>query len=112
MENKIASVSSLVKKIDYDTKITEIEKKLTNHNHDKYITTPEFNILAASVFNARSEQANLITKTDIDATLSSCNRKITSNKTKHLLVENELKKVKTFDLSYFRGKSHFEEDGT
>ena len=24
----------------------------------------------------------------------------------------ELKKVKTFDLSYFIGKSHFEEDGT
>ena len=40
------------------------------------------------------------------------NRKITQNKTKHLLVENELKKLKTFDLSYFIGKSHFEEDGT
>ena len=37
---------------------------------------------------------------------------VTSNKTKHLLVENELKKLKTFDLSYFRGKSHFQEDGT
>ena len=37
---------------------------------------------------------------------------VTSNKTKHLLVKNELKKLKTFDLSYFRGKSHFEEDGT
>ena len=24
---------------------------------------------------------------------------------------NELKKLKTFDLSYFIGKSHFEEDG-
>ena len=23
-------------------KITEIEKKLANHNHDKYVTTPEF----------------------------------------------------------------------
>ena len=45
VENKIPSVSSLVKKTDYDTKITEIEKKLTDHNHDKYITTPEFNIL-------------------------------------------------------------------
>ena len=42
----------------------------------------------------------------------SLNRKITQNKTKHLLVENELKKLKTFDLSYFIGKSHFEEDGT
>ena len=27
-----------------------------------------------------------------------------------LLVENELNKFKTFDLSYFIGKSHFEED--
>ena len=44
--------------------------------------------------------------------LSSLNRKITANKTKNLLVENELKKLKTFDSSYFIGKSHFEEDGT
>ena len=29
----------------------------------------------------------------------------------HLLVEAELKKLKTFDSIYFRGKSHFEEDG-
>ena len=29
-----------------------------------------------------------------------------------MLVENELKKLKTFDSIYFRGKSHFEEDGT
>ena len=62
-ENKIPSVSSLVKKTDYNTKITEIENKLNNHNHDKYITTPEFNILAADVFNARLAQGNLITKT-------------------------------------------------
>ena len=53
VENKIPSVSSLVKKTDYDTKISELEKKLTDHNHDKYITTPEFNTLAASVFNTR-----------------------------------------------------------
>ena len=56
-------------------------------------------------------QANLITKTDFDAKLSSLNRKITANKSKNLLVENELKKLKTFDSSYFIGKSHFEEDG-
>ena len=40
------------KKIDYNTKITETVTKLTDLNHDKYITTPEFNTLAASVFNA------------------------------------------------------------
>ena len=44
--------------------------------------------------------------------MSILTRKITQNKTKHLLVENELKKLKTFDSSYFIGKSHFEEDGT
>ena len=56
-------------------------------------------------------RANLIIKTDFDAKLSSLNRKITANKTKNLLVENELNKLKTFDSSYFIGKSHFEEDG-
>ena len=50
-ENKIPDVSSLVKKTDYDTEISEIENKVSDHNHDKYITTPEFNILAAWVFN-------------------------------------------------------------
>ena len=35
-----------------------------------------------------------------------------SNKTKNLLIENEFKKLKTFDSSYFRGKNYFEEDGT
>ena len=29
-----------------------------------------------------------------------------------MLVENELNKLKTFDSSYFIGKSNFEEDGT
>ena len=100
----------VVKKIDCDTKISELEKKLTDHNHEKYITTPEFNTLAASVFNARLAQANLITKTDFDAKLSSLNRKVTSNKSKHLLVENELKKLKTFDSSNFRSKNYFKED--
>ena len=50
--------------------------------------------------------------TYFDAKMSSLNREITSNKSKHLLVENELKKLKIFDSSYFIGKSHFEEDGT
>ena len=52
-----------------------------------------------------------MTKTDFDAKLSSLNRKITQNKSKHLLVENELNKLKTFDSSYYNGKSYFEEDG-
>ena len=66
-----------------------------------YITTPELNTLCTDLFNARFTQASLIAKTDF-----------TSIKSKHLLVENELKKLKTFDSSYFIGKNHFEEDGT
>ena len=100
-----------LKKPDYNKKITEIEHELTNHNHDKYIDTQEFNKLTAYIFNARIAQANLITKTDFEAKLSNLNRKITANKSKHLLVDNELYKLKTFDLGYFIGKSHFEEDG-
>ena len=46
-----------------------------------------------------------MTKTDFEAKLLSLNTKITSN-------ENELKKLKTFDSSYFRGKNHVEEDRT
>ena len=99
-----------LKKTDYNTKVTEIENKLNNHNHDKYITTPEFNQLAADVFNARLSQVNLIAKTNFDNTVSSLNSKIAENKTKNGSIENKLKKLKTFDLSYFIGKSHFEED--
>ena len=89
-----------------------LEKKVIDHNHDKYITTPEFNTLTASVFNARLAQANLTTKTDFDEKVASLHWKLTSNKTKHLLAESELKKLKTFDSSYCIGKSHFEEDST
>ena len=53
----------------------------------------------------------MITKADFDAKLSSLNRKITNNKSKHLLVENELNKLKTFDSSNLRGKNYFDEDG-
>ena len=39
-------------------------------------------------------------------------RKNTESKTENVLVENELNMLKTFDSSYFIGKSYFEEDDT
>ena len=54
------------KKTDYNTKINETEKKITDDNHDKYITTPEFNKLTSENFAARLKQANLVTKTEFD----------------------------------------------
>ena len=111
VENKIPDFSGLVKKTDYYTKISETENKVSYHNHDKYITTLAFNILTTEYFQARLAQANLITKTDFDTEFKKISDRVTSNKTKHLRVENELKKLKTFNSSYFKGKSHFEEDG-
>ena len=80
MKKKQPNVSNLVKKTDFNTKINETEKKITNHNHDKYITTPEFNKLTAEIFAARLAQANLVTKTDFDNKLINLNKKLTQIK--------------------------------
>ena len=92
VENKIPDVSSFVEKLDYNKKIDEVEKKFTDHNHDKYTTTPEFNKLTAETFAARLKQANLVTKTNFDDKLKNFNEKINLSKTKHVVVENEFKK--------------------
>ena len=69
-----------MKKTDYSTKISEIESKFGNHDHDEYITSSEFNKLTTENFKARLSQANLVTKTDFNAKLASLNKEITSNK--------------------------------
>ena len=89
--------SDLVEKNDYNTKINEIEKKTTDHDHTKYITTQEFNKLTSDNFAARLPQAKLATKfdiayfvkkkTDFDDKPKNLNKKVTSNKRKHVLVE-------------------------
>ena len=56
MENKILDVSNLVRKTNYNTKISYIENKVTtDHDHDKYITTKEFNKLTAENFTSTSK---------------------------------------------------------
>ena len=91
VKRKIPDVSSLVKKMDYNTKIKETEKKFNNHNHDKYITTPEFNKFPTEAFDTRLTEANVVTKMDLDTKLIKLNKKINSNKTNYVLLENELK---------------------
>ena len=80
VENEIPNVSNLVKKTDYNTKISEIQGKIINHNYDKYITTPEFNRLTAQIFQGRLKQSNLITKRDLDTELKKINDRVASNK--------------------------------
>ena len=77
----------MIKKRDFNIKVTEIEGKIP-------------------------DVSNLVKKTDFDARLKKISDGVTKNKAKHLLVENELKKLQKFDSAYFRRKSHFEEDGT
>ena len=107
VENKTPDVSSLEKKTDYNTKINDIEKKVTDHDHVKYITTSEFNKLTTENFAGRLAEANVIAKTDCDSKLMSLNRKIKLEKTKHVLVENELQ---TFYSSLFIDQSYLNND--
>ena len=93
-------------------KLMKLKKKITDHKHDEYVNIPKFNKLVPDVFNAKLAQINLVTKTYFNNRMTSINRKTVLNKTKNLVIEKELKKLKAFDLSYFRGKNHFDEDST
>ena len=75
-------ITALIKRSHYDTKIAEIE--------GKYISN--------TGFDSKLAQANVISKRNFDA--------------KIIELENNIKKLQTFDSTYFGGKSHFEEDGT
>ena len=58
--------SNLVKKTDYNTKISEIENKITTDcDHDKHIITQHFNKLTPENFTARLAQGNVASKSDI-----------------------------------------------
>ena len=50
-------------------KLVNLKRKLTDHKHDKYITTPECNKLTVENFAVRLAQAKLVTKTNFDAKL-------------------------------------------
>ena len=56
--------SDYVKKADYNTKTSEIGKKILDVDHDKYITTQEFDKIKEN-FAARLREAKLATKADI-----------------------------------------------
>ena len=44
-----------------------MEKKVGNHDHDKYITNSEFNNLTPNNFTARLAQSNLVTNINLNA---------------------------------------------
>ena len=84
VENKIPNASSLVKKTNFDPKVIEIEGKIPS------ITGLATNSALTAVENKISDVTRLVTKTDFDAKLKGISDRVTKNKSKHLLVENEL----------------------
>ena len=104
----IATTRALTTVINKIFNVTNLNwQKGTDHNH-KYITTPEFNKLTAEISFARLSQPHLVKNTNFDNKLINL-RKTKSNKTKHVLVENNFKKWQVLVLIYFHGKSHFEQ---
>ena len=55
-------------------------------------------VLRNTGFDSKFAQANVITKRNLDA--------------KIIELENDIKKLQTFDSTYFTGKKYFDEDGT
>ena len=90
------------KKTGYNTKINETEKRITDHNQDKYITTSEFNKWTRKNFAARSKQANLASKSNIAdfvnmADIDNKLRDITSNKNELNKLSKKLKQYQQKD---------------
>ena len=105
IEGKIPDVSSLITKTNFNTKITEIECKIPDVI--SLITKTNFNTKITDIEGKIPDISSLITKTDFNAKLKAITDRVTKNIFKHLLIENELKKLKKNDLSYFTGRNYF-----
>ena len=79
----------LLKKTNFDSKITEVEGKIPN------ISGLATNSSLTVVENKIPDITSLITKADLDAKLKNITDRVTNNKSKDLLFDNELKKLKT-----------------
>ena len=90
VDEEISDISGLVKKADFNAKITEAEGRI-----------PSISGLATSsaLTSVDNKISGLVTKTDFAAKLKKVSDRVASNKTKHLLVENKLKKLEKFDAA-------------
>ena len=64
VENKIISVSGLVKKTDYDAKIKDIERT--------YFSTTDYNKFTSDILDVKIKQKELVNKSDIDKKTNKC----------------------------------------
>ena len=82
LSNTVPDINTLIKKSDYDTKMSEIDSKYVSNTG----------------FDSKLLQSNVIIKINFDA--------------KIIKIENNIKKLQTFDSSCFRGENYLDEDGT
>ena len=104
-KNKIPDTGSLLTTNVLNTKISDVENKISVNS--KCITIQEFNKLKSENLAARLKQADLVNKTDFDNKLTSFNKRINSNKTKHLEVQKKLNILITKDNTFFLGRIYF-----
>ena len=78
-----------------NTKVSEVEYEI--RGNAEYVTTQEFTKLTAENLAARLKQADLVNKTDFNNKLTTFSKRITSNKTKHLEIQNKLNSLRTKD---------------
>ena len=95
-----------LKKTDFNTKVTEIAVKIPS------ISNLVTNSALTIVENKIPDVSSLVKITNLDTELKKNSVRVTSNKSRHLQIENKLKQLEKFDSSSFKGKSHFKEDGT
>ena len=105
VENKIPNTTHLVTTNVLNSKISEVENEIPDNS--KYITTREFNKLTAENFAAILKQANLVKKADFDNKLTSFNKRITSNETKHLGVDKKINSLTSKYYTVFLGRIYF-----
>ena len=109
LENKIPNTSGLVKKTDYNNEITEIENKISDISNlatKAALTTvenkiPNINNLATKtlvnkVENKNPNISNLVTKSDYNTNITN--------------IENYVRQLQAYDLSYFKGKQYFDKE--
>ena len=92
----------MVKKTDFNTKVTEIEGKIPS------ITGLATNSELSTVESKIPDVSSLVEKTNLNAELKKISDRVTSNKSRRLQIENEIKKLQKFDVAYFRGKNYFD----
>ena len=107
VENKIPDVINLVKEKDYDAKILNIESK--------YLTTDDCNTFTSQALDPKIKQKELGDKSAIAGFIKTADldkKSVTlAKKTEFKAEQDKILKLLAFDSSYFRCKSHFEDDG-